>query len=59
MRGGGLLLGSMRVNVDNSDSDVDVTILDVMDGDSDNQLDLNDQSDPNMTCARVRIFVHQ
>ena len=46
-------------NMENSDSDVDIDILDVMDGDGANQLDLNDQSDSNMTCARVRILVHQ
>ena len=44
-------------NMENSDSDLDINIVDVMD--SDNQLDPNDQSDPSMTCARVRIFVHQ
>ena len=49
--------------LENSDSDVDINIVDVMDTNeveiNDNQLDPNDQSDPSMTCARVRIFVHQ
>ena len=44
-------------NMENSDSDLDINIVDVMD--NDNQLDPNDQSDPSMTCARIRIFVHQ
>ena len=43
--------------MENSDSDLDINIVDVMD--NDNQLDTNDQSDPSMTCARVMIFVHQ
>ena len=41
--------------MENSDSDVDINILDVMDTNeveiNDNQLDPNDQSDPSMTCA--------
>ena len=45
-------------NMENSDSDLDINIVDVMDNDN-NQLDPNDQIDPSMTCARVRIFVHQ
>ena len=45
-------------NMENSDSDLDINIVDVMDNDN-NQLDPNDQSDPSMTCARVRIFDHQ
>ena len=49
--------------MENSDSDVDINILDVMDANevdiNDNQLDTNDQSDPSMTCARVRIFVRE
>ena len=45
-------------NMENSDSDLDINIVDVMDNDN-NQLDPNDQSDPSMTCARARIFVRQ
>ena len=44
--------------MENSDSDLDINIVDVTDNDN-NQLDPNDQSDPSMTCARARIFVHQ
>ena len=44
-------------NMENSDSDLDINIVDVMD--NDNQLDPSDQSDPSMTHARVRIFVHK
>ena len=45
--------------MENSDRDsgLEINIVDVTD--NDNQLDPNDQSDPSMTCARVRIFVHQ
>ena len=43
-------------NMENSDSDLEINIVDVMDNDN-NQLDPNDQSDPSMTCARARIFV--
>ena len=38
-------------------SDLEINIVDVTD--NGNQLDPNDQSDPSMTCARVRIFDHQ
>ena len=48
---------STNMENSDSDSDLDINIVDVMD--NDNQLDPNDQSDPSMTCARVRIFVHQ
>ena len=44
--------------MENSDSDLDINIVDVM-GNDNNQLDPNDQSDPSMICARARIFVHQ
>ena len=43
--------------MENSDSDLDINIVDIMD--NDNQLDTNDKGDPSMTCARVKIFVHQ
>ena len=45
-------------NMENSDSDLEINIVDVTDNDN-NQLDPNDQSDPSMTCARARIFVCQ
>ena len=47
-------------NSDN-DSDLEINVVDVTDNGNDNgnQLDPNDQSDPSMTCARVRIFDHQ
>ena len=51
---------STSTNMENSDndSDLEINIVDVTDDDN-NQLDPNDQSDPSMTCARVRIFDHQ
>ena len=45
-------------NMKNSDSDLDINIVDVTDNDN-NQLDPNDQNDPSMTCARAKIFVCQ
>ena len=50
---------TITTNMENSDrdSDLEINIVDVTD--LDNQLDPNDQSDPSMTCARVRMFVHQ
>ena len=42
-------------NMENSDSDLEINIVDVTDNDN-NQLDPNDQSDPSMTCARARII---
>ena len=45
-----------------NDSDVDTDILNITDGNqvdvSDNQSHPNDQIDPSMTCARVRVFVN-
>ena len=54
---------STSINMESSDndSDLEINVVDVTDNGNDNgnQLDPNDQSDPSMTCARVRIFDHQ